>query len=212
MIVILVNIVLVLANQTPTNMELNIKMHGNTFPPIICDYHNQHGASNLLMVMMIAIISSFLLQSLGQSLLTWQKSALLQIKYYQQFNRAYSAIHWATTQLWTEISDKWHCQSQQQEQLYACVKYAQLEGQNFIIIKGEAEKLTLYHLAYHFEHHLKIDEEMFTPATGNFVKQELGKPDIGKQSTDMWRHSGQIQLALAGWLDYCPENNPQYCQ
>lgn len=136
------------------------------------------GMSTLILIMMILAMSSFLLQSLSTSLFSWQKSAYFLVKYYEQYNRAYSAINWATRQTWQQAHDDWQCQIEDKLELKACIKLVQSHPEALLLVKGEADKVMLYHFGYY--------------------RQNSVQPIIEAQH--IFLHKGL-------WIDYNPEKN-----
>ncbi|XKM12600.1 DUF2509 family protein [Orbaceae bacterium ac157xtp] len=109
--------------------------------------NDQSGFSVIGLVIILLIIGVFLLLGLNNSTTSWRKSFINQGKYYQNFNKAYSAIEWAKTLSWKTPSEKWQCKTQSKHQLKVCIKQSNLTKQKFVLIKGEGDDLKLYHLA-----------------------------------------------------------------
>lgn len=109
---------------------------------------NQSGFSAIVMVIFLMIIGLSLLCGFHFLVASWQKIAMTERRYYQQFNTASSSLSWAITQRWQPPKPHWQCQLELNLQLKVCIKQSRWSHDNAILVRGEANGFFLYTLAH----------------------------------------------------------------
>lgn len=149
----------------------------------------EQGSAMILSIMMMMSLGLLVLTMLGQHL----SGALLltsnEHRYLLAWEHAQSSLHWGMRQPWTLITGSgWQCQQQSvitgglPGPLSSCVRPSMREG--VFLLKGEAE----------------IDKNV--PPLALFQQTIATKAPDGKYV---------LKALKQGWLDFCPESDPTYC-
>lgn len=105
------------------------------------------GFSVISMVMVVLILSTILVVGLNQFLLSKRKTVIYIKNNYKAINQASSAISWAMTLQWSPPMDTWQCQLHYEKKLNACIKKSTLSTGDYIIVRGQSDKVKRYYLA-----------------------------------------------------------------
>lgn len=119
-------------------MKIYLRLHQN----------NENGFSAIIMVVILMVIGLFLLTNFNLLLISWQKTVVMENRYYRQFNQASSALNWALTQDWQTPTKYWQCLTDSKYHLKACVKKSLLKVDNYQLLRSEADGFFLYSLAH----------------------------------------------------------------
>lgn len=146
----------------------------------------QRGSAMILSIMMMMSLGLLVLTTLGQHL----SGALLltsnEHRYLLSWEQAESSLNWGMRQSWTASTGSgWQCQTTTNEltgPLRSCIRPSLREG--VFLLKGEGET------------------NQSTPAVVLF-----------QQTTATGVSDGYYVLKALnqGWLDFCPESDPAYC-
>ncbi|GBU11461.1 membrane protein [Enterobacterales bacterium] len=150
---------------------------------------HQQGSAMILSIMMMMSLGLLVLTTLGQHL----SGALLltsnEHRYLLAWEHAESSLNWGIRQSWTVPTDNgWQCQQQSAisgglpNSLRSCIRPSLREG--VFLLKGEGgiDKSTLPIALFQQTVATKAQD-------GQYVLQALNQ----------------------GWLDFCPESDPTYC-
>jgi hypothetical protein len=116
------------------------------------------GFSTILMMIMLMTVGLGLLIGFNLLIASWQKTILIEIKYYQKFNHSSSSLTWAISQNWQPPKANWQCMTEPTYHLKACIKQSLLKIDDYVLIRGEADDFFLYTLA-HFDNNRLIVEK-----------------------------------------------------
>lgn len=116
------------------------------------------GFSAIIMVLILMVVGLTLLISFNLIITSWQKTIVMESRYYQRFNHASSSLTWGIFQYWSTPTTNWQCLTESTYQFKTCIKKSLLTIDNYILVRGEAENFFLYTLAYFKNNKLIIEK------------------------------------------------------
>lgn len=116
------------------------------------------GFSAIVMVFILMMIGLIIVTGFNLLINSWQKTVIMENRYYQKFNHASSALTWALYQNWSVPTASWQCAIESTYQLKACIKKSLLTIDNYVLVRGEAEDFFLYTLAYFDNNQLVVEK------------------------------------------------------
>lgn len=144
----------------------------------------------MLSVMMMMSLGVILLTNLGQQLADSLALAAHEHRYLTAREQAESSLNWGLNQTWqVSASKQWQCQQaeipipgQLSQSLHSCVRPSLREG--VFLLKGESTA-----------------GKHARPLVVYQQAKLLSSPD----------GSRRFAVIAQGWLDFCPESDPDYC-
>lgn len=116
------------------------------------------GFSAIVMVLILMVVGLILLTGFHLLIISWQKTIVMESRYYQRFNQASSSLTWGIFQNWSSPTTDWQCLTEPTYQFKACIKKSLLIIDNYILVRGEAEDFFLYALAYFEKNKLIVEK------------------------------------------------------
>jgi hypothetical protein len=151
----------------------------------------QRGSAMMLSVMMMASLGIIVLTNLGQQLADSLALTAHEHRYLKAREQAESSLNWGLNQTWeATTSQQWLCQhtdmafpGQQPQILRSCVRPSLREA--IFLLKGEG-----------------VTGNNAPPLVVYQQARMLNSPDGSRRFT----------ATAQGWLDFCPESDPDYCE
>jgi len=151
----------------------------------------QRGSAMMLSVMMMMSLGIIVLTNLGQQLADSLTLTGHEHRYLKAREQAESSLNWGLNQTWqASASNQWQCQhadihipGQPPQSLRSCVRPSLRQG--VFLLKGEGTT----------DNHTR-------PLVVYQQARMLGSPN----------GSRRFAAIVQGWLDFCPESDPDYCE
>ncbi|SRR5471030_1461933 len=146
----------------------------------------QRGSAMILSIMMMMSLGLLVLTTLGQHLSGALRLTSNEHRYLLAWEQAESSLNWGMRQSWSASAGSgWQCQTNPNEltgRLRSCVRPSLREG--VFLLKGEGE-----------------------------IEQSRPAVVLFQQTTATGSSDGHFILKALnqGWLDFCPESDPAYC-
>lgn len=150
----------------------------------------EQGSAMILSIMMMMSLGILMLTTLGQHLTGALSLTAHEHRYLLARENAVSSLNWGLKQLWPlATDDRWRCQHLDvviaglSQQLNSCIRPSLRE--DIVLVKGEGK-----------------------------VGERASPLALFQQAVSTTQPDGSRALIALkqGWLDFCPESDPKYCE